>query len=115
MEKLNLSIVPSGTLAHIELAPTLRDLIIVAQKKDKGMKEIERRILIGDPGVQCFHQDNEGVIWFENRIVVPKNFELRKQILDEAHLSRLSIHPVSNKIYQELKQQFWWTRMNFFC
>jgi len=43
--------------------------------------------------------------------VVPKDFELTKQILDEAHLSRYSIHPGSNKIYQDLKQQFWWTRM----
>ena len=80
-KKLNLSIIPFGTLAHIELAPTLRDLIIAAQKKDKGMKKIERRITAEDPGVQCFHQDSEGVIWFEDRIVVPKDFELRKQIL----------------------------------
>jgi len=43
--------------------------------------------------------------------VVPKDFELRKQILDEAHTSRLSIHPGSNKMYQDLKQRFWWTRM----
>ena len=43
--------------------------------------------------------------------MVPKDFELRKQILNEAHTSRLSIHPSSNKMYQDLKQQFWWTRM----
>ena len=43
--------------------------------------------------------------------MVPWDFELRKQILDEAHLSRLSIHPGSNKMYQDLKQKFWWTRM----
>ena len=39
------------------------------------------------------------------------DFELRKQILDEAHTSRLSIHLGSNKMYQNLKQQFWCTRM----
>ena len=38
MEKLNLSIVPHGTLAHLELTPTLCDLIIAAQKRDKGVK-----------------------------------------------------------------------------
>ena len=43
--------------------------------------------------------------------MVPKNFELRKKILDEAHESHFSIHPGSNKIYQDLKQKFWWTRM----
>ena len=44
------------------------------------------------------------MLWFKNRLVVPKDFALRKQILDEAHTSRLSIHPGSNKMYQDLKQ-----------
>ena len=30
---------------------------------------------------------NQAVLWFKDRIVVPKNAELRQQILDEAHLS----------------------------
>ncbi|WVZ75677.1 hypothetical protein U9M48_023712 [Paspalum notatum var. saurae] len=37
--------------------------------------------------------------------------ELRKKILDEAHTSMFTIHPGSNKMYQDLKQKFWWTRM----
>ena len=111
MEKLNLTIVAEGTLTNLTLTPTLRDRIITAQKNDLGMDKIRQRFGEGDPRVQCFHQDNEGVLWFGNRLVVPKDFELRKQILDEAHLSRYSIHPGSNKMYQDLKQQFWWTRM----
>jgi len=43
--------------------------------------------------------------------VVPKDLELQKEILDEAHLSRYSIHPGSNKMYQDLRQRLWWTRM----
>ncbi|WVZ97839.1 hypothetical protein U9M48_043348 [Paspalum notatum var. saurae] len=37
--------------------------------------------------------------------------ELRKKILDEAHTSMFTMHPGSNKMYQDLKQKFWWTRM----
>ena len=55
--------------------------------------------------------DHRGVLWFESRLVVPKNHQLRKQILNEAHLSKFSIHPGSTKMYQDLKQDFWWTRM----
>ena len=69
MEKLNLSIVPHGTLDHLELTPTLRDLIITAQKQDKRVKEIQRRLSEGDPKVNCFHQDTENVSWFKK----PKN------------------------------------------
>ena len=64
-----------------------------------------------DPKAACFHQDSEGVLWFNNHLVVPKDLKLRKQILDEAHLSRYSIHLGSNKMYLDLKQCFWWTRM----
>src|SRR5579884_384716 len=61
--------------------------------------------------MKCFREDNEGVLWFKDRIVVPKDFQLRKRILDEDHTSKYSIHPGSNKMYQDLKSQFWWTRM----
>jgi hypothetical protein len=43
--------------------------------------------------------------------VVPKEFELRHKIMDEAHCSRYSIHPGTNKMYQDLKKNFGWTRM----
>jgi hypothetical protein len=59
----------------------------------------------------CFRNDNQGVIWFKDRIVVPKGVEVRQQILDKAHLSRYSIHPGSTKMYKDLKQHYWWTKM----
>jgi hypothetical protein len=59
----------------------------------------------------CFRKDDQGVLWFEDCIMVPKYAELCQQILDEAHLSRYSIHPRSNKMYQDLKHHYWWTKM----
>ena len=87
MEKLNLAIVAEGTLTNITLTPTLRDQIVSAQKNDVGMDKIRQLLGESDPQVQCFHQDSEGILWFKDQMVVPKDFELRKQILDEAHLS----------------------------
>jgi hypothetical protein len=52
---------------------------------------------------ECFRQDSKGILWFEDWLVVPKDSELRKKILDEAHLSKFSIHPMSNKMYHYLK------------
>jgi hypothetical protein len=43
--------------------------------------------------------------------VVPKDLELRRKIMNEAHCSRYSIHPGTNKMYQDLRRNFWWTRM----
>jgi hypothetical protein len=53
---------------------------------------------------KCFLQDSKGILWFEDRLVVPKNGDLKKIILDEAHLSKFSMHPGSTKMYHDLKQ-----------
>lgn len=47
----------------------------------------------------------------KNRLVVPQISNLQLQILDEAHLSKYSIHLGSNKMYQHLRQFFWWINM----
>ena len=79
----------------------------MAQLHDKGVGIIKQKL----SQYKCFRQDHNGVLWFESRLVVPKKHDLRKQILDEAHLSKFSIHPGSTKMYQDLRQNFLWTRM----
>jgi len=111
MRKLNLEMIPQGSLSHISIEPTLHDKIILAQLNDKGIEIIKQKLLQQEEKYKCFRQDHQGTLWFEGRIVVPKDHELRKQILDEAHLSKFSIHPGSSKMYQDLKQNYWWTRM----
>jgi hypothetical protein len=109
MEKLNLGMIQHGTLNQLKLESILLQKIVDAQRSDKGMKHIHEKIKANK--ANCFKKDDQGIVWFNNRIVVPKNDEVRQQILDEAHLSRYSIHPRSTKMYQDLKQHYWWTKM----
>jgi hypothetical protein len=104
-------VLPNLSLFNIILMPTLRDEIIAAQKNDEGMDHIKRRMQEGDPKVACFREDAEGTLWFKERLVAPNKEALKKKILDEAHTLRYSIHPGSTKMYHDLRQQFWWTRM----
>ena len=96
-------------LCHIQLSCSLESQVIEGQRTDKGISHIKEKIK-GDPKTQ-FHVDEKGVLWFQHRLVVPKSRELKNQIMDEAHLSKLSIHPVSSKLYQDLKSHFWWNKM----
>jgi hypothetical protein len=57
----------------------------------------------GDLKVTCFLEDVEGTLWFKEWLVVPKK-DLKKKILDEAHMLRYSIHPGSTKMYHNLRQ-----------
>jgi hypothetical protein len=108
-EEPSLWVVPQGSLNNIALILTIKEDIIVAQKTYVGMEHIRWRLELG--GAQYFWQDSERVLWFKDHLVVSKNFELHHTIMDEAHCSRYSIHPETNKMYKDLKTNFWWMRM----
>jgi hypothetical protein len=110
-EEFSTQVLSDMSLFNIILMPTLRNESIAAQKNDEGMGHIKRRMQDGDPKVACFHKDVEGTLWFKDRLVVSKKEALKKKTLDEAHTSRYSIRPRSTKMYHDLRQQFWWTRM----
>jgi hypothetical protein len=97
-------VLPDLSLFNITLTPTLRTEIIAAQKTDESMGHIKRRMREGDPRVACFREDVKGMLWFKERLVVPKREALKKKILDEAHTSRYFIHPRSTKMYHDLRQ-----------
>jgi hypothetical protein len=110
-EESSSRVLPNLSLFNITLTPTLKVEIRAAQRDDEGMSHINRRMQEGDPKVACFHEDVDGTLWFKERLVVPRREDLKKKILDEAHTSRYSIYPGSTKMYHDLRQQFWWTRM----
>ncbi|WVZ52002.1 LOW QUALITY PROTEIN: hypothetical protein U9M48_003098 [Paspalum notatum var. saurae] len=91
-------------LYNLIIEPTIKEQIITAQKQDKGMAFIRKGM--DEKKRACFTLDDQGVLWFKNRLVVPKDMELRKRILDEAHTSMFTMHPGSNKMYQDSKRSF---------
>ena len=107
--RLNLKIIPSGYLNTLEIHSSLEDQIKEAQKHDQGILEIKENI--GKEKSKCFSIDDQGVVWFGQRLVVPHQPDLHELILKEAHDSSLSIHPGSTKMYQDLRQRFWWSGM----
>ena len=60
----------------MKLESVILQRIIDAQKNDEGMKHIREKIEAGK--ANCFREDDQGVVWFKNRIVVPKNEKVRK-------------------------------------
>jgi hypothetical protein len=106
MRKLNLEIIPQGDLNHLSIEAMLRDSIVLAQQRNKGVKIIKQKITQGEGKYKCFRVDPEGVLLFNECIVVPKDHKLHKQILDKAHLSKFSMHAGSTKMYQNMKQNF---------
>jgi hypothetical protein len=111
LSKMRIEVIPSGTLSHISIEPTLLYQIIMAQLGDKGVQIIKENLNQKVEKYKCFRKDHKGILWFEDRLVVPKNRDLKKRILDEAHFSKFSMHLGSTKMYHDLKPLYWWTRM----
>ena len=81
MQKMKLEIIPQGTLNHIFVEPTLFDQVIMAQLHDKGVGIIKQKLSEGEEKNKFFRVDHKGILWFDGRLVVPRNPKLRKQIV----------------------------------
>jgi hypothetical protein len=103
MRKLSLEVVEHGKLHVVSIESPLHERIAIAQLSDEEIHKINQKLEEGDPKYECFRKDDKGVVWFGQRLVVPRNQELRKEILDEAHLSKFTIHPGSTKMYRDLR------------
>jgi hypothetical protein len=51
------------------------------------------------------------VVWFKDRLCVLDIKPIWELILKEAHEIAYTIHPGSEKMYQDLKKRFWWYNM----
>jgi hypothetical protein len=108
-DRLSLGFLNSMRGVTVELEPTLEQEIKEAQKNDEQINEIRQLILEGRG--KDFREDAEGVVWFKDHLCVPNVQSIWELILKEAHETVYSIHPGSEKMYQDLKKKFWWYEM----
>ena len=96
-------------LAQLEAQPVLRQMIIDAQKNDEELQKKLQMVRNGDK--TKFLEKEDGSLYFQNRLCVPDDKELKKKLLYEAHNTLFTMHPGGNKMYQDLKQFYWWKGM----
>ena len=70
-----MEIVPRGFVAAMEVQSMLLGKIREAQKDDKEIAEIKERMSKGK--AKGFREDEHDTIWFEDRVYVPNNAEIR--------------------------------------
>ena len=93
-------------LAQLKAQSVLKQMIIDAQKNDEEMqKKVQMQKKTG------FSIKEDGSLYFQDRLCVPYDKELKKKLLFAAHNTVFTMHPGGNKMYQDLKQQYWWKGM----
>ncbi|WVZ64073.1 hypothetical protein U9M48_013643 [Paspalum notatum var. saurae] len=95
-ESLNLGFVHHTTVATFEAEPTLEQEIRKHQETDEKIQKVREQIKLGK--APHFREDEQGTVWYKNRICVPDVDSIKKLILSEAHDTAYSIHPGSTKM-----------------
>jgi hypothetical protein len=99
----------SMVLHNITMDCSLRSQIIELQKTNVGVFHIKRKMK--EQETKHFWVNDNGILWFNDRLIVPRGQKLSNQIMAKAHSSKLSIYPGSSKMYQDLKPYYRWTKM----
>ncbi|GJY71908.1 putative reverse transcriptase domain-containing protein, partial [Tanacetum coccineum] len=56
-------------------------------------------------------ESRDGTLCLNGRSWIPYFGDLRELIMHESHKSKYSVHPGSDKMYQDLKKLYWWPNM----
>ncbi|GKD82247.1 putative reverse transcriptase domain-containing protein [Tanacetum coccineum] len=91
------------------LYPKLPSQILKAQTEAIKEENIKAENLRGMD--KAFEVRPDGTRCIKNRSWLPLFGNLRNFIMHEYHKSKYSIHPGSNKMYQDLKKLYWWPNM----
>ncbi|KAM1267622.1 hypothetical protein ACFX2G_000010 [Malus domestica] len=97
-------------LASFQVRPVLVDRVLEAQMVDE---EIQEMIQLRNEGKKkdLRIRESDGMLMQENRMYVPNNEALKKEILDEAHCSAYAMHPGGIKMYHTIRPFYYWPGM----
>ena len=96
-------------IARLTVRPTLRQRIVDSQREDLSLNKILNQLTVGL--VDGFSKSTDDGLLCQGRLCVPVVSRIKNEILTEADNSPFLIHPSGTKMYQDLKQHFWWRSM----
>ncbi|KAL5571222.1 hypothetical protein UlMin_020819 [Ulmus minor] len=100
IHKFDLELI-TGQVSALTHQPTIFDGIKGSQELDPTLVKFKEEVRKGKNA--DFQISSNGILYFKGRLCIPKDSELREQILSEAHTTPYSVHPGATKMYKDLK------------
>ncbi|GJS04724.1 putative reverse transcriptase domain-containing protein [Tanacetum coccineum] len=95
----------------LDLPKRILEAQIEAQKPENIVNEDVGGIIRRDIPKERLEPRADGTLCLHSRSWIPCYGDLRSVIMHESHKSKYSIHPGSEKMYQDVKKLFWWPNM----
>ena len=84
-------------------------MMIDAQKNDV---KLQQKVQLVDNGDKTNYSiKGYGGLYYKNKLCVSNVQEMKKKLMYESHNIVFTMHPRGNKMYQDLKQYYWWRGM----
>ena len=100
--QVHIRVLDSGALvANFRVQPDLIGRIKTLQKNDVQLLQLMEEVKRGSK--PDFVLSDDGILKFGTRLCVPNDGDLRRKLLEEAHCSKLAVHPRGTKMYKDLK------------
>ncbi|KAL5540694.1 hypothetical protein UlMin_043346 [Ulmus minor] len=99
----------SGQLSTLTLQSTLIDQVRDNQGLDPRLLRIRQEVKDGNH--PDFSISKSGLLTFKDRVCLPDNESIIRQVMTEAHNTPYTVHPGTTKMYRDLKEKFWWPGM----
>ena len=102
----HLSLSDDGAImAELTVRPNLLNQVQEAQKSNEKIASIvSKNRMVKETE---FLVNEDGFLYYRDRVCVPNDDEFKNSILEEAHSGSISIHPSSTKMYQDFKTSYW--------
>ena len=91
------------------MQPSWGDRVVRAQLGDSWI-QIRKEEISKEPKTD-WTIGVDGGLWMKGKLVMPASAELKRELFDEAHRTRYTVHPGTTKMYKDLKRHFWWSGM----
>ncbi|GJS30475.1 putative reverse transcriptase domain-containing protein [Tanacetum coccineum] len=95
----------------LDLPKRILEAQIEAQKPENIINEDVGGIIRRDIPKERLEPRADRTLCLHSRSWIPCYRDLRSMIMHESHKSKYSIHPGSEKMYQDVKKLFWWPNM----
>ncbi|GJT95708.1 putative reverse transcriptase domain-containing protein [Tanacetum coccineum] len=108
--------VVADSLSRKEREPPLRVRALVMTIENIKNEDVGGMLVENSKDPKKFRTEKlepraDGTLCFNGRSWLPCYGDLRTVIMHESHKSKYSIHPGSDKMYQDMKKLYWWPNM----
>ncbi|GJR43493.1 putative reverse transcriptase domain-containing protein [Tanacetum coccineum] len=101
---------------HPRKANVVVDTLSRKERKNIKNEDVRGMLLESSKDLKKFRMEKlepraDGTLCFNGRSWLPCYGDLRTMIMHESYKSKYSIHPSSDKMYQDMKKLYWWPNM----